>query len=74
MLMAGKAKAMSQIKQLRLHQQGDSIKSIARILGISKNTVKSYLIKLAAGKLAELSYWLLKIQYWKVNSMRESGL
>ena len=51
--MAGKAKAMSQIKQLlRLHKQGDSIKSIARILGISKNTVKSYSIKLAIGKLA----------------------
>jgi len=50
--MAGKAKPMSQIKQLlRLHKQGDSIKSIARTLGISKNTVKSYLIKLAAGKL-----------------------
>ena len=50
--MAGKAKAMSQIKQLlRLHQQGDSIKSIARSLGISKNTVKSYLMKLAMGKL-----------------------
>lgn len=51
--MAGKAKAMSQIKQLlRLHKQGDSIKSIARTLGVSKNTVKSYLIKLATGKLA----------------------
>jgi len=50
--MAGKAKAMSQIKQLlRLHKQGNSIKSIARHLGISKNTVKSYLIKLATGKL-----------------------
>jgi hypothetical protein len=43
---------MSHIKQLlRLHQQGDSIKSIARSLGISKNTVKSYLIKLGTGKL-----------------------
>jgi len=51
--MAGKSKPMSQIKQLlRLHQQGHSIKSIARSLGISKNTVKSYLIKLASGKLA----------------------
>jgi transposase len=50
--MAGKAKAMSQIKQLlRLHQQGESIKSIARSLGISKNTVKSYLMKLETGKL-----------------------
>lgn len=51
--MAGKAKAMSQIKQLlRLHKQGDSIKSIARNLGISKNTVKAYLIKLATGQLS----------------------
>jgi DNA-binding NarL/FixJ family response regulator len=50
--MAGKAKAMSQIKHLlRLHRQGDSIKSSARTLGISKNTVKSYLIKLATGNL-----------------------
>lgn len=50
--MAGKAKPMSQIKQLlRLHKQGHSIKSIARNLGISKNTVKSHLIKLATGKL-----------------------
>lgn len=50
--MSGKAKAMSQIKQLlRLHKQGDSLKSIARNLGISKNTVKSYLTKLAIGTL-----------------------
>lgn len=48
--MSGKPKLMSQIKQLlRLHRQGDSIKSIARDLGISKNTVKSYLNKLANG-------------------------
>lgn len=51
--MAGKAKPMSQIKQLlRLHKQGESIKSIARNLGISKNTVKSYLAKLSSGKLS----------------------
>src|SRR5690606_24105834 len=42
--MAGKPKPMSQIKQLlRLHQQGRKIKTIARELGISKNTVKVYL-------------------------------
>jgi DNA-binding NarL/FixJ family response regulator len=42
--MAGKPRPMSQIKQLlRLHSQGYSIKAIARTLGISKNTVKSYL-------------------------------
>ncbi|RZL00258.1 MAG: hypothetical protein EOO89_30600 [Pedobacter sp.] len=41
---------------LRLHKQGDSIKSIARNLWISKNTVKAYISKLAAGEipLAEL--------------------
>lgn len=50
--MAGKTKPMSQIKQLlRLYKQGNSIKSIARNLGISKNTVKSYLLKLSSGKL-----------------------
>jgi transposase len=45
--MAGKARPMSQIKQLlRLHQQQCGIKIITRRLGISKNTVKSYLSKL----------------------------
>lgn len=44
--MAGKPKRMSQIKQLlRLHSQGKKIKEIARILGMSKNTVKVYLEK-----------------------------
>lgn len=44
--MAGKPKPMSQIKQLLiLHQQGKGIKTIARSLGISKNTVKAYLAK-----------------------------
>lgn len=44
--MSGKPKPMSQIKQLlRLQQKGEGIKTIARILGISKNTVKSYLNK-----------------------------
>lgn len=38
---------MSQIKQLlRLHQEGKFKKEIARALGISKNTVKTYLEKL----------------------------
>lgn len=45
--MAGKPRPMSQIKQLlRLHKKGDGTKTIARNLGISKNTVKSYLGKL----------------------------
>lgn len=44
--MAGKPKPMSQIKQLlRLKQQGQSIKQIARVLSVSKNTVKAYLEK-----------------------------
>ena len=51
--MAGKPKPMSQIKQLlQLHQQGKGKKSIARILGISKNTVKSYLAKTASLQLS----------------------
>jgi transposase len=50
--MAGKPKPMSQIKQLlQLHQQGKSIKSIARSLEISKNTVKAYLAKVASSPL-----------------------
>ena len=46
--MSGKTKQMSQIKQLlRLHQQGKAKKFITRSLQMSKNTVKSYLDKLA---------------------------
>jgi transposase len=45
--MSGKPKRMSQIKQLlRLHQQGQGKKGIARSLGVSKNTVKEYLKKI----------------------------
>ena len=45
--MAGKPKPMSQIKQLLLlYQQGKGRKTIARTLGMSKNTVKEYLRKL----------------------------
>lgn len=45
--MAGTSKAMSQIKQLIiLNRQGQGIKSIARMLAMSKNTVKAYLFKL----------------------------
>lgn len=41
--MAGKPKPMSQIKQLiRLYQAGTGKKTIARDLGLSKNTVKAY--------------------------------
>lgn len=46
--MAGKPKNMSQVKQLLLlHKQGESKRSIARALGISRNTVKTYLNKLS---------------------------
>lgn len=45
--MAGKIKTMSQIKQfLIMNNQGLSKKAIARALNRSKNTVKSYLLKL----------------------------
>lgn len=45
--MAGKPKPMSQIKQLlRMYKQGKGKKTIAQNLGISKNTVKTYLNKL----------------------------
>jgi transposase len=58
--MAGKPKHMSQIKQLiRMHQRGAKIKTIARVLGISKNTVKSYLRKLET--LKESHQELLKL-------------
>lgn len=47
--MAGKITRMSLIKQLlQLHKQGAPIKQMSRVLDISKNTVKSYLAKLAA--------------------------
>jgi transposase len=50
--MAGKPRPMSQIKQLlQLHEQGKSIKFIARSLEISKNTVKVYLAKVALSPL-----------------------
>lgn len=51
--MAGKPKPMSQIKQLlQLHEQGKNKKFIARSLGISKNTVKAYLAKVALSPLS----------------------
>ena len=50
--MAGKPRPMSQIKQLiQFHQQGKSIKFIARSLDISKNTVKACLEKIYSSKL-----------------------
>lgn len=45
--MAGKIKKMSQIKQLLImHRQGRGKKTIAKALHMSKNTVKSYLMKI----------------------------
>ena len=50
--MAGKPKRMGQIKQLiRLYQQGLGKKTIARELGMSKNTVKSYVDRIEKGEL-----------------------
>ena len=49
--MAGKPKRMGHIKQLiRLHGQGLGKKTIARRLGMSKNTVKAYLQKIETGE------------------------
>ena len=51
--MAGKPKVMSQVKQiLRMHNQGKGIKTIAKALSISKNTVKGYVRK---AKMSSLS-------------------
>lgn len=45
--MAGKPKRMGQVKQLiRLYSHGHGRKAIARELGMSKNTVKSYIQKI----------------------------
>lgn len=50
--MAGKPKPMSQVKQiLRLYHQGKGIKTIARALSVSKNTVKEYIQKAKTGDL-----------------------
>jgi len=51
--MTGKTKRMSQIKQLlQMYRQGAGVKKIARSLGISKNTVKSYIDKVLNSDLA----------------------
>ncbi|MBU7570857.1 MAG: helix-turn-helix domain-containing protein, partial [Flavobacterium sp.] len=42
--MAAKPIAMEQLKQvLKLKQEGHSIKSIKRLTGLARNTVKTYL-------------------------------
>jgi len=49
--MAGKEITMSIVKQLlRLHLQGEGLKSTAKALGISKNTVRTYLSKVSLMK------------------------
>ena len=51
--MAGKPKRMGQVKQIiRLYQQGLGKKTIAKRLGISKNTVRSYIQKIEKGQLS----------------------
>jgi transposase len=70
--MAGKPKHMSQIKQLiQMHQKGAKIKTIARVLAISKNTVKGYLIKLET--LKESLEELLKLDDPILESRFHSG-
>jgi transposase len=51
--MAGKPKRMGQVKQIiRLYEQGLGKKTIARRLGMSKNTVKTYIQKIEKGELS----------------------
>ena len=71
--MAGKPSIMSQIKQLlQLHKQGKGSKYIAKVLGISRNTVKSYLKKLTVlnvdiGYLMDLDDPVLEAQFHSGN-------
>ena len=45
--MAAKSVAMEQLKQvLNLYRDGQSIKGIVRLTGLSRNTVRAYLAKL----------------------------
>jgi len=51
--MAGKPKRMSLVKQLlRMHSSGKGIKTIARDLEISKNTVRSYVRRVAISRIS----------------------
>lgn len=70
--MAGKPKPMSQIKQLlKMHKQGNKHRTIARNLGISKNTVKSYLKK--AGALSQSTAQLLKLEDPELEALFHAG-
>ena len=68
---------MSTIKQLLLfHQQGKGKKMIARTLGMSKNTVKSYLDKLAgitSGKSPRTTAELVKLENPELEALFHSG-
>lgn len=51
--MAGKPKRMSLVKQLlRMHSLGKGIKTIARELQISKNTVRSYVRRVEVSRIS----------------------
>ncbi|PCH76034.1 MAG: hypothetical protein COB98_07395 [Flavobacteriaceae bacterium] len=71
--MSGKPTRMSLVKQLlRMHHNGIGIKTIARTLCVSKNTVKSYILKvkdsgIPFGNLLKLEDPLLEISVarWK---------
>ena len=71
--MSGKTRPMSQIKQLlQLHKQGMKLNTIALSLGISRNTVKSYLQKLSLLKtdidtLIVLEDPILKVRFHACN-------
>jgi len=70
--MAGKTTRMSLIKQLlQLHKQGTAIKQMSRVLDISKNTVKNYLVKLEALGI-EVSR-LLALDDMQLEAMFHSG-
>ncbi|HKK59250.1 MAG TPA: IS21 family transposase [Salinivirga sp.] len=70
--MAGKIKRMSQVKQLLLlYKQGKAKKTIARALGMSKNTVKTYLYKIDGGKFSIDE--LLKMEDPKLEATLFSG-
>ena len=70
--MAGKPTRMSLVKQiLRKHQRGKGIKTIARDLGISKNTVKSYLRRVSVSKVPIAS--LLSLEDPELQSVLLAG-
>jgi len=77
--MAGKPKSMSLIKQLlKLYQQGYKIKTMAKGLGISKNTVKSYIVKIQQNQwdpkhLIELENPVLEAKFHAGNPAYKDG-